>query len=229
MWEPKKLSFDRISESSKPIEGREQASENDRKSMDTLFEELGSLSPCGFSAGLHIRYASPLVMVKTYAPKWQKIYDDNAYALRDPTVFWGLGVRGSCRWSAIKLPDPFDIIGKARRHGLHYGVALSWGPITSRSIVGIARSDREFYDNEIEAAAEIVRQLHDAAEPPSDLTDAQVEALQLLSDGHRHAAAAAIIGISESALKARLKSARTRLGARTTAQAIRKAREYRFL
>jgi LuxR family transcriptional regulator len=77
--------------------------------------------------------------------------------------------------------------------------------------------------------AEIVRQLHAAAEPPTGLTAAQIEALALLSDGYRHAAAAAKLGISESALKARLLAARTRLRARTTAQALRKAREYGLL
>ena len=199
------------------------------RALGQLFQQLGDMSPAGYSAGLHIRYASPLHYRKTYVEAWQKTYDDNAYALRDPTVFWGLGIKGSTRWSEIKLPDPFNILGLARSHGLAFGAVISWGPITSRSIVGIARNDREFYDNEIEAAAEIVRQLHDAAEPPTELTDAQVEALRYLSDGYRHAAAAAEIGISESALKARLKSARIRLSARTTAQAIRKAREYQFL
>jgi len=202
---------------------------NRKRTLAQLFEKLAELTPSGYSAGLHIRYATPLHYQKTYDEAWQKIYDENAYALRDPTVFWGLGIKGSTRWSAIKLPDPFNIMGMARSFGLTYGAVISWGPITSRSIVGIARNDREFFDHEIEAAAEIVRQLHDAAEPPTELTDAQIEALRYLSDGYRHAAAAAEIGISESALKARLTSARVRLSARTTAQAIRKAREYQFL
>ena len=202
---------------------------NGNRAVDQLLDELAALAPCGYSVGLHIRYASPLVYVKTFSPEWQKVYDDNAYALRDPTVFWGLGVKGATRWSAIKLPDPFNIMDKAREFGLLFGAVISWGPITSRSIVGIARDDREFTDEEIEQAVEIVKKLHDLAEPPTELTNAQVEALRLLSDGYRHTAAAAKLGISESALKARLKSARTRLGARTTAEAIRKAREYRFL
>ncbi len=202
---------------------------NSNRAVEQLLEELDDLAPCGYSVGLHIRYASPLVYKKTFNEEWQKIYDENAYALRDPTVFWGLGVKGATRWSAIKLPDPFSIMEKSREFGLLYGAVISWGPITSRSIVGIARDDREFTDEEIDAAVEIVKKLHDLAEPPTELTNAQVEALRLLSDGYRHTAAAAKLGISESALKARLKSARTRLGARTTAEAIRKAREYRFL
>jgi len=75
----------------------------------------------------------------------------------------------------------------------------------------------------------IVDVLHDAAWPPTELTEAQIEALRLLAEGDRHTAAPAILGISESAFKARLQSARARLRARTTAQALKKAREYGLL
>jgi LuxR family transcriptional regulator len=200
-----------------------------KRTTDQLFLELGKMSPAGFSAGLHIRFAAPLVYVRTYPEAWIRLYDDNAYALRDPLVFWGLGVKGQTRWSDIRLPDPFNIIGQARKNGLLFGAVISCGPITSRSIVGMARNDREFTEDEIDAAAAIVQLLHELAEPPTELTPAQVEALRLLADGDRHTAAAAKLGISESAFKARLQSARVRLGARTTAQALKKAREYRLL
>ena len=203
--------------------------DKDDVSLKHNFEKLSSLAPAGFSAGLHIRFASPMMYVRTYDEAWTKLYDDNAYALRDPLVFWGLGVKGHTRWSAIKLPDPFNILGQARRHGLAYGAVVSCGPITSRSIVGIAHGEREFTDDEILQTVKIVESLHIAAEPPTELTPAQAEALRLLADGDRHTAAAAKLGISESAFKARLQSARVRLGARTTAQALKKAREYQLL
>lgn len=201
----------------------------DKVSLEANFDALKALAPAGFSAGLHIRFASPLIYVRTYNEAWTKVYDENAYALRDPLVFWGLGVKGQTRWSAIKLPDPFNILGQAKKHGLAFGAVVSCGPITSRSIVGLAHSEREFTDDEIAQAAQIVKTLHVAAEPPTELTPAQVEALRLLADGDRHTAAAAKLGISESAFKARLQSARVRLGARTTAQALKKAREYQLL
>lgn len=203
--------------------------DRDEKSLSANLDALGRISPCGFSAGLHIRFASPMIYVRTYDEAWTKFYDENAYALRDPLVFWGLGVKGSTRWSAIKLPDPFNILGQAKCYGLAYGAVISCGPITSRSIVGMANSDREFTDEEIAEAVRIVHNLHFAAEPPTELTPAQIEALRLLADGDRHAAAAAKLGISESAFKARLQSARVRLEARTTAQALKKAREYQLL
>ena len=201
----------------------------DERSLAANLDALGRIAPCGFSAGLHIRFASPLIYVRTYDEAWTKFYDENAYALRDPLVFWGLGLKGSTRWSAIKLPDPFNILGQAKCYGLAYGAVISCGPITSRSIVGMASNEREFSDEEIAEAVRIVHNLHFAAEPPTELTPAQVEALRLLADGDRHAAAAAKLGISESAFKARLQSARVRLDARTTAQALKKAREYQLL
>ncbi|MGL6208827.1 MAG: autoinducer binding domain-containing protein, partial [Paracoccaceae bacterium] len=183
----------------------------------------------GYTVGLHIRFASPLIYKSSYPPAWVEHYNSHSYYLRDPLVFWGIGAEGTTRWSTIPLPDPFGVMNKAATHGLSYGAVSSYGPITSRSIVGISRSDREFSDEELDRLKELTIQLHIEAKPPSELTRAQVEALQCLANGDRHTAAAAKLGISESALKARLQSARVRLEARTTSEAIRKAREYRLL
>ena len=57
----------------------------------------------------------------------------------------------------------------------------------------------------------------------TDEEKAQIEALKCIAGGDRIAAAAAKLGISESALKARITSARIRLMARTTAEAIQRA------
>lgn len=201
----------------------------DKNPLLTLVDEMDALAPKGCAVALHIRFASPLYKFSTYPEAWRKTYDDNAFGLRDPLVFWGVGVLGSARWSEIAMPDPFDILGKARSHGLTYGAVGSFGKITSRSLMGIARDDRECTDSEIAEAMKILRKMHDLALPPSDLTPAMLEALSLVGRGYRHTAAAAELGISESALKARLSSARARLGARTTAEAVRKAREFGFL
>jgi len=178
---------------------------------------------------MHIRFAGPLLQFQTYDQKWLDYYTEQGFALRDPMVAWGFVKEGASRWSEIKLPDPFGILDLAASYGLKYGVVVAAGPLSSRSIVGCARSDREFDDDEIERVEKLVRTLHEVAEPPEGLTDAQKQALQLIADGNRHAAAAAKLGISESALKARLSSAKNRLLARTTAEAIQRAKDYRLL
>jgi len=197
--------------------------------LDRILYLLGEESPVGYMAGMHIRFAGPLVQFQTYDQRWIDHYTKNGYALRDPMIAWGFSKDGASRWSEINLPDPFGILQQAAEYGLKYGVVVSTGPLNSRSICGCARDDREFSDAEIQRITRLVDTLHDVTDPPDSLTTAQKDALQLIADGHRHAAAAAKLGISESALKARLMSVRNRLLARTTAEAIQRAKDYRLL
>jgi LuxR family transcriptional regulator len=197
--------------------------------LDLLLHRLGLESPAGYLAGLHIRFAGPLIQYQTYNQKWIDYYTEQGYALRDPMVAWGFAREGASRWSEIELPDTFGIFEKAASYGLVYGVVVAVGPLSSRSIIGCARADREFANEEIERITYLSKTLHEVTDPPESLTQAQSQALQLIADGHRYAAAAAKIGISESALKARLMSARNRLLARTTAEAIQRAKDYNLL
>ncbi|GAA0308900.1 helix-turn-helix transcriptional regulator [Rhodovulum strictum] len=197
--------------------------------FDRELRVLDSLAPQGYNIGLHIRFTSPLMTFQTYDPEWLVYYTEHGYVLRDPMVAWGFSTTGATRWSNQTIPDPFGILKEAARFGLRYGVTISWGPITSRTIASAARADREFEDAEIAKIESLVRRLHDMTEPPQELTKAQIEALKCIADGDRHAAAAGKLGISESALKARLASARERLMARTTAEAIQRAKDYRLL
>jgi len=163
---------------------------------------------------------------QTYDRAWLDHYTEQAYALRDPMIAWGFSREGASRWSAITIPDPFGILRQAADYGLRFGVVVACGPMRSRTIAGVARADREFEDAEMGHIEDLVRLLHDLTEPPEKLTRAQADALRCIAAGDRHAAAAARLGISESALKARLTAARERLMARTTAEAIQRAKDY---
>ncbi len=201
----------------------------DRAVFDLELKRLDARAPKGFFLGLHIRFTSPVMSFQTYNQAWTDHYTDNGYVLRDPMTAWGFCTTGSTRWSNKKIPDPFGIFKKAAEFGLRYGVTISCGAISSRTIASIARADRDFTDAEIDEIQKIVLRLHEMTEPPQKLTKAQIEALKHIADGDRHAAAAAKIGISESALKVRLASARQRLMARTTAEAIQRAKDNRLL
>lgn len=194
--------------------------------IDLLLHELALAAPAGFAVGLHIRYVSPLIMVNTYPEDWQEVYTAKVYGLRDPTLAWGLSHSGTRRWSQIGLPDPFGLLAEAAAYGLRYGMISSTGPMSSRTIAGAARADREFTDAEMDHIHLIVQRMHDLSEPPARLSRPQADALKCIADGDRHAAAAARLGISESAFKARLTSARQKLMARTTAEAVQRAKEY---
>ena len=197
--------------------------------IDLKLKELAVLAPRGYSVGLHIRFTAPLMMFQTYEKAWLDHYTAHGFVLRDPMVAWGFSSTGSCRWDNPGLPDPFHLFAEARRFGLNYGVTISCGPIKSRTIASFSHGERNFTDAEVGRLADIVHALHEMTEPPEELTSAQVEALKCIAGGDRHAAAAAKLGISESALKARLLSARDRLMARTTAEAIQRAKDYRLL
>jgi len=200
-----------------------------RSWVELQTKRMGALAPGGFFYALHIRFALPLLHHQTYPQGWTDKYTEQAYALRDPVIAWGFSRTGTARWSEIDVLDPFDILGQAREFGMNYGLAVSIGPMKSRTIASASRSDREFTTPEIAAFAALVNDLHSHTEPPTTLTPAQAEALRCVAEGERYAAAAARLNISESAFKARLASARSSLLARTTAEAIQRAKDYRLI
>lgn len=200
-----------------------------RAEISANLSRLQKLAQTGYLIGLHIRFTSPIMTFQTYPQAWSDHYTANAFALRDPTIAWGFSTTGTVRWSEMPIPDPFGIMADAGRHGLTYGLTVSCGPIKSRTIASFAHGTREFTDDEIEVISALVRRLHDITEPPESLTKAQQEALRCIAEGDRHAAAAAKLGITESAFKARLISARERLMAKTTAEALQRAKDYRLL
>jgi LuxR family transcriptional regulator len=202
---------------------------SDAQGLDTGLAKLTQLAPKGYALGLHIRFASASIMVQTYDPKWIELYTNKGYLMCDPLVSWGFANEGIIRWSELENPDPHQVLEQAATFGLNYGIAVSHGPTSSRTIGGFARGDREFTEKEIAAIKKTVHLLHVESTPPDSLTTAQREALKLVATGSRHTQAAATLGISESALKARLKSARERLFARTTTEAIQRAQEYKLL
>jgi LuxR family transcriptional regulator, quorum-sensing system regulator SdiA len=197
--------------------------------IDVELHQLALMAPAGYFVGLHIRFTAPLFTFQTYNQDWLDNYTEKGYVLRDPMVAWGFSATGSIRWSDPGLPDPFGLFKEAAHYGLNHGVTVACGPVKSRSIASFARKDREFEDDEIAAFVRIVQRLHSVTEPPEELTKAQIEALRCIAGGDRFTAAAAKLGISESALKARITSARVRLMARTTAEAIQRAKEYRLI
>lgn len=202
---------------------------SNKSGLDLELHKVSLLAPGGYFIGLHIRVAAPLLQFSAYPQDWLDHYTEKGYALRDPTIAWGFSTEGAARWSELGIPDTFGILEDAKGFGLAFGASVSCGPVSSRTIASIARNDREFTEAEIDTFCAIVRRLHDLTEPPESLTEAQIEALRCIAAGDRHAAAAAKLNISESAFKARITAARQKLLARTTAEAIQRAKDYRLI
>ncbi|KPU83303.1 hypothetical protein JI58_09340 [Marinosulfonomonas sp. PRT-SC04] len=199
------------------------------ETLDAAFNELDDIAPAGYAAGLKLRFSGPALVKGTYPAEWTAHYGDSLMAFWDPVVVWSLANTGHIRWSALKIPDPMGVMKQARAHGLKYGVVIALGKLSKRSLLGIARSDREFSDEEISRAVAVFTKIHDIVTESKFLTESQLEALRLIAGGDLYSEAANKLGISESALKARLKAARTRLNARSTVEAITRAKDHNLL
>ena len=182
-----------------------------RARIDVELKNLADFAVSGYFIGLHIRFTSPLFTFQTYDQRWIDHYTENGYVLRDPMTAWGFSRTGWIRWSDPALMDPFGLFKEAAQFGLNHGVTVACGPIKSRTIASFSRPDREFRDDEIDRIERKVLRLHDLSEPPEALTEAQIEALRMIAGGDRFAQAAEKLGISESALKARITTARNAL------------------
>lgn len=191
--------------------------------------EFSVLAPAGYYIALRVGFAFPVAEHNALPDAWVERYTHQGFMLHDPVMRWLYENSGAIRWSAINLPDPRRVLVQAHRHGLRYGVAISCAPMGSegqRSFGSFARADREFEQAEIEVLEAKLRRLHEATAPPTNLTRAELEALAMVRDGLLLKEIAARLGVSEGAIKQRLKGAKAKLGAKTSSQAVSAAVGY---
>jgi LuxR family transcriptional regulator, quorum-sensing system regulator SdiA len=191
--------------------------------------EFAILSPAGFYIALRIGFAFPLAEHNALPAAWVDHYTQHNFMLADPVMRWLYGNSGHARWSEIQLADPRGVLKAATAHGLKYGVAVCFddpGPKGQRSFGSFARADREFRDDEIQALAAKLEWLHIAMAPPTNLTKAELEALRMVKEGCLVKEIASRLGVSEGAVKQRLKNAKNKLGAKTGSQAVSTAAGY---
>ncbi|WP_411838484.1 autoinducer binding domain-containing protein [Paracoccus sp. ME4] len=193
--------------------------------LPQIEETLATLAPRGFTIGLHIRYSRPVRRVSTYPSGWIQTYTRANLGVGDPMMIWCVMHEGTIRWSELPalLSDPLDVLGQARAYGLPYGAAISVGPAESRSYIGAAHATREFTDAEIAQMEALLRQAHDIVGQGTALRPILIDALEAIACGMTYDQACEALGISRTALRYRLRTARTALGAEDTPQAIRKA------
>jgi LuxR family transcriptional regulator len=196
-------------------------------------EVFARIAPAGYYAALRLGFFSPEEELNSFDPDWIDHYTINGLALSDPLMRWVYSGSGARRWSALPVPDPMRVLEAYAAFGMRYGavVCVTADEARPRRTFGyFARSDRELTDAELSDLETTLRGLHfgDASEE-SGLTRAQADALRMLSRGMRLKQIAFALGISESAVKARLKSAVVRMDARTPAQAASLAAEKGWL
>lgn len=185
--------------------------------------EFSQIAPAGYYIALRVGFAFPIAETNALPDAWIDRYTQAGFMLFDPVMQWLYSHAGATRWSAITLPDPRGVLAEAAAHGLVYGAAISCastGTEGQRSFGSFARADREFTDAEIVALGQKLRRLHETMAPPTNLTEAELEALGMVREGLLLKEIAGRLGVSEGAIKQRLKNAKLKLGARTISQGV---------
>ncbi|MCF2872202.1 LuxR family transcriptional regulator [Octadecabacter sp. G9-8] len=192
-------------------------------------DDVQLLAKNGYYIALRVGFAFPLEEVNALPAAWVDHYTTHRFMLHDPVIRWIYANTGAIAWSGIDLPDPMRVLDQAQTFGLRYGVAVACfdgNREGQRSFGTFARSDREFERAEIDALHAYVVKLHHAKAPPTNLTKAELEALKMVKEGQRLKQIAHTLGVSEGAVKQRLKNAKTKLGAQTSAQAAAMVGEF---
>lgn len=200
-----------------------------RKSAVLGPDEMQELAPVGYHLALRVGYAFPMEEINALPADWVEFYTRERFMLFDPVIRWFYQNAGAVRWSDIAISDPRGILEQAAHYGLKYGVAIAVYDQSNaglRSFGSFLRDDREYTDDEIVKLRAHVEHLHHDREPPTNLTQAELEALRMVKNGMRLKQIAHELGVTEGAVKQRLKNAKTKLGATTGAQAATMARGY---
>jgi LuxR family transcriptional regulator len=185
-------------------------------------QDIADLAPAGYYIALRVGFAFPVEEVNNLPPEWVAHYTRNRFMLHDPVIRWVYSHTGTQRWSALIQDDSRDIMKQASTFGLRYGVAISvfdGNEQGQRSFASFVRSDREFDDLEIKLLLSFLQRRHLEMAPPTNLTDAEIEALSMVKDGKRLKEIAFLLGVSEGAVKQRLRNAKFKLNAATSTQA----------
>lgn len=191
--------------------------------------DFGEHAPAGFYVALRVGFAFPMAEFNAFPDEWIETYTAEGLMLHDPVMRWVYTNIGATRWSDIDLPDPQQVLGRASGQGMRFGVAICCmdsGVGGFRSFGSFARADREYSLSETAALAERLQDLHDHIVPPDNLTAAELEALRYVKDGRLLKEIAAELGITEGAVKQRLKNAKLKLKAKNSTQAATLATGY---
>jgi len=198
-------------------------------SIDGKINRLSDLCPGGFLVAIRMGFFFPVYEKNLLPAKWAERYSSRGYMVADPVLRWCYENTGTKRWSGITYDDPRGVMTQARLHGLKFGLAASCvdpDDATQRSFGTFIQNDREFTDQEIVEISELLEDVHIELLPPKNLTKAELEALRMVKNGLLMKEIANLLGVSEGAVKLRLKNAKAKLRAKTSTHAATMATSF---
>lgn len=200
--------------------------------LRNMRDQIDQISPAGFYVAIRVGFSFPEEELNELPENWVEFYTTHGLVVHDPALKWVYANTGATRMADIALPDPHQVRERAAVYGLAHGAVISvMAPEDRgrRSYGLFYRDDRAFGDTDLEALKDIMSRLHVGAEEDPILTAAEIEAVRMQADGLRLKQIAFQLGISESAVKARLNNAKRKLGAKTLSQASSIASARRIL
>lgn len=200
--------------------------------LASIKDQIGPLAPAGYYIALRVGFSFPEEEVNNLPDLWVEFYTTHGLVVQDPAMRWVYSNSGRTRFSDMAIADPHQVRGHGAVFGLGHGAAVS--VVTAkdkgrRSYGLFYRDDRDYLDAELDELWRIMQQLHSGVEDDKGLTNAEIEALKMQAEGLRLKEIATQLGISESAVKARLNNAKRKLGAKTLSQAASIAAARRIL
>jgi len=185
-------------------------------------EEIAEIAPAGYYIALRVGFAFPVEEVNNLPQAWVQHYTQNRFMLFDPVIRWVHANTGYIRWSEMDPHDPRGVMKQAQTFGLRYGAAVAvydGNKDGQRSFGSFGRQDREYTDLELKLLQAYLLRRHMEMAPPTNLTNAEIQALSMVKNGKRLKEIAHDLGVSEGAVKQRLKNAKAKLDAKTSTQA----------
>lgn len=189
-------------------------------------DEFHELAPAGFYLALRVGFAFPVAEHNHLPDRWVREYTLSGLIVHDPAVAWAYRNDGVARWGELGCEDRLGVLEMAKAHGLRFGAVAACRDAQGggqRSFGLFCRADRDFRATELARLTDLLGEAHRAHERPRNLTAAELETLGLVKNGLLMKEIACVLGISESAIKQRLRSARVKLRAKTGSQAAAKA------
>lgn len=191
-------------------------------------DDVAGLAPSGYHVALRIGFSYASATENTFPAAWVAHYTRHALFLDDPVIRWAHTHTGGISWDALAGEDDRGVLALAATFGLTHGYAVSVCDDSAaghRSYGMFARSDRPFDPAEQQLLTLYTRRRHRDLTPPEKMTDRETDVLMRVSQGMRLKIIAYDLGLSESAIKQRLRTAKEKLGAKTSTEATAMARE----
>ena len=187
--------------------------------LDNIVPMLRLLGPQGFVFVHNLGLRGPEFVHSEFPVAWQREYESKNYMWSDPVLLWSMMSRGDKRWSEINAIDFRGVMAAAKRFGINFGAIFSRGAV-KKTVLSLARADREFTDEEMALLSGLVGKLVEDASLDTALNDAEVETLRRFGDGLSYKEIGLALKLSPSTVKLRLANARKKLGAVSNIHAL---------